>query len=276
MLQCLLNSCTNLTQLDLTSEQLTDEGLNVLLQHGPNITDVRLGWLDLTRSRAGSVAKWQRLWMNATNGLLADLAYLPLRSVQDLGTGGDHDGTLYLPLTPSSQLASLLQQAVSNVKTCPAWRKQPATRILLYTHHYDSNAPISAHQAAQLFSALSPLAAPHLQHPGISIRADFGQQEVQLLAGSLGLGSNLRSLSLRREVIKPSFWPALRQHMPRLNELGLMHQVEVSSMGITAYLCTAAQPCTLYIGPGVLADHIVADLTDSVGVWQLHSAGVPS
>jgi hypothetical protein len=44
MLQRLLSSCTSLTQLDLTSQWVNDEGLDTLLQHGTNITDLRLGF----------------------------------------------------------------------------------------------------------------------------------------------------------------------------------------------------------------------------------------
>jgi hypothetical protein len=92
---------------------------------------------------------------------------------------------------------------------------------------------------------------------------------VQVLARSLG--SSLRSLSLRRGVIKPSFWPTLSQHLPHLKELGLMHKVEVNSMGITAYLHKLTQPSTLYISPDVLDDHMIDDLTDSIDAWQLPS-----
>jgi hypothetical protein len=158
MLKRLLDRCSNLTQIDLTSEVINDERLNILLQHGPNITDVRLGGLVLTRSRADSTCKWQRLWLDATETILAGLAYLPLRSVQELGTGGHDWGTLNLPLLPSSQRqVLLLHQAVSNLKACPAWQKQPATRVLLYTYPWGGNAAIPVSQIAQLLSALSPL-----------------------------------------------------------------------------------------------------------------------
>jgi hypothetical protein len=124
-------------------------------------------------------------------------------------------------------------------------------------------------QAAQLLSALFPLGGPHLQHLGISVNLEFGQQEMQVLADSLY--SSLRSLSLRRGVIKPSFWPALSQHMPHLKELGLMRRVEVSIIGITAYLRALAQPFTLYINADVVAGNTIADLTDNIGAWQLQN-----
>jgi hypothetical protein len=50
--------------------------------------------------------------------------------------------------------------------------------------------------------------------------------------------------------------------------------VEASIMGITAYLCKLTQPFTLYIGPGVVADQLVADLADSVSAWQLQNVSV--
>jgi hypothetical protein len=71
--------------------------------------------------------------------------------------------------------------------------------------------------------------------------------------------------------IKPSFWSALSQHLPHLKELGLMRNVEVNVMGIRAYLRTLPQPCTLHIGPGVWADHTLADLTDSISAWQVQT-----
>jgi hypothetical protein len=271
MLQCLLNSCTNLTQLDLSSQDVDDQGLDVLLQHGTTITDLKLGNLQITLSRADSRCRWQRLCLVGTSGVLAGLAYLPLNSVQELKTG-DSAEALYLPFILSPQLTPLLQQAVSNLKTCPAWQRQPATRVLLLTDLPSRNVDISDSQVAQLFSALSPLGGPHLQHLGISLLTEFGQQEVQVLSRSLG--SSLRSLSLRRGVIKRSFWPALSQHLPHLKELGLMHKVQVSITDITAYLRTLTQPLTLYIGQGVVADHIVADLTDTIGVWQLQGVSV--
>jgi hypothetical protein len=271
MLHCLLDSCANLTQLDLSSQDVNDQGLDILLQHGTNVMDLTLGDVHVNRSWADSTCRWQRLMLEDVHGVLAGLAYLPLRSVQRLGTV-DNDGRLHLPLNPSSDLVPLLQQAVSNLKACPAWQQQPAARILLYTLPWWTYG-FPYEQKPQLFSALSPLGGPHLQHLGISMNTDFGQQEVQVLSRSIG--SSLRSLSLRRGVIKPSFWPALSQYLPHLKELGLMHKVEVNSMGVTAYLRTLARTFTLHVGPGVLADHTVSHLThqlQGVSVQQEYPA----
>jgi hypothetical protein len=271
VLQHLLMSGSHLTQLDLSDQRVDDQGLDILLQHGSNITDLKLGGVDVSNNRADSKCRWQRLWLDDRDPLLAGLAYLPLKSVQELASYNPAE-TLHLAFIPSPQLVPLLQQAVSNLVACPAWQKQPATRVLLYTHILESAATIPDSQVAQLLSALSPLGGPHLQHLAISMNTEFGQQEVQVLARSLGSG--LRSLSLRRGVIKPSFWPALSQHLPHLKELGLVHKVEVNSMGMVAYLRTLAQPFTLYIGPGVLADYIVADLTDTIDAWQMQGVSV--
>jgi hypothetical protein len=276
-LQCLLNSCTNLTRLDLSDllhHCVDDQGFDLLLQHGSSITDLTLGGVDVIRSRADSTCRWQRLQLDVAHTVLAGLAYLPLKSVQELET--DYfAGTLHLPLrniSPSSQLIPLLQQAVSNLVACPAWQKRPFTKVLLYSDAFYGPVGIHDSQKSQLFSALSPLAGPHLQHLAIGTQVDFDQHDVQVLARSLG--SSLKSLSLRRGVIKPSFWPALAQHLPHLKELGLMHKVQVNIMGMVAYLRTLTQPFTLYIGPGVVADHTIADLTVSISAWQLHGVSV--
>jgi hypothetical protein len=266
MLQHLLMGCSNLAQLDL-SQDISDDGLDILLQHGTNITDLALSAVHTTRSWADSTCRWRSLRLRNISKAVAALAYLPLRSVQELGTGGE-DGTLHLPLLPAPQLDLLLQRAASNLAACPAWQKQPATRILLYAHPRCATAEPGI-EVAQLLSALSPLGGPHLQHLGISINADWGQQEVQVLARS-----SLRSLSLRRGIVKPSFWPALSQHLPHLKELGLMHKVEVNMTDITAFLRKLTQPFTLYMGPDVVADHSVADLADSIGAWQLQGVSV--
>jgi hypothetical protein len=264
MLQCLLNSCTNLTELDLQHHQINDQGLDILLQHGTNISRLTLSAVHITRSRADSTCRWQRLRFEHSPDVLAGLAYLPLRSVQELETFVDA-GTLHLQLTPSPQLIPLLQQAVSNLKGCPAWQKQPAGRILFYTFLPET---FSGAQKLQLFSALSPLGGPHLQHLGIAIKGvEYGPQVPQVLASSLG--STLKSLSLHRGIVKPSFWPALSQHLPRLRKLGFAYKVHVSTEGMIAYLHTVAQPFTLCIGPGVLPDQHIADLADSINAPQL-------
>jgi hypothetical protein len=275
MLQCLLSSCTSLTQLDLLQHEVYDQGFDILLQHG-NLTDLKLGEVGITRSRADRPCKWQRLWIGhkLTATVLDGLAHLPLRSVQELGTGLSA-GTLHLPLTdrlhPSHRLP-LLEKAVSNLVACPAWQKQPFTRVLLYTDAEGGTVAISDHEIPQLFEALSPLGGPHVQHLGISLNTEFGQQEVQALARSLG--STLRSLSIRKGVIKPSFWPALSQHLPHLKELGLAYRVKVDITGITAYLRTLTQPFSLYIDEGVLDHHVIADLTGSVDTWQLQGVSI--
>jgi hypothetical protein len=83
------------------------------------------------------------------------------------------------------------------------------------------------------------------------------------------LGSSLRSLSLHRGVIQPSFWPAVSQHLPNLKELKLMHRVRGNIPGITAYLRTVTQPFTLYIGRGILPDNTMSD-----DAWQPHNVCV--
>jgi hypothetical protein len=268
MLQHLLMGCSSLTQLDLTSQDVDDQKLDILLEHGTNLTDVRLGRLCLTRSRAGHTCRWQSLLLVGA-GVLAGLANLPLKSVQELQTTYDSERAMHLPLIPSSQLVPLLQQAASNLGSCPAWQEQPAGRVALYT---DLPVAISKAQKLQLLSALSPLGGPHLQHLSISIKVTYDQQEVQVLGRSLG--STLKSLSLHKGIVKPSFWSALSQHLPHLNKLGFAYTVAVTTVGMSAYLRTVAQPFTLYIGPRVLPDQHIADLVGSIGAGQMQGVSL--
>jgi hypothetical protein len=92
MLQHLLSSCTNLTHIDLTNQLIDDYGLAVLLRYATNVTDVELGYFELAKSRANSTCRWQRLKLETTPSLLEGLAYLPLKSVQDLVTGWEVPG----------------------------------------------------------------------------------------------------------------------------------------------------------------------------------------
>jgi hypothetical protein len=274
-LMSVFSSCGNLTVLDVSSHRnvITDQHLDILLQHGTSITDLTLGEASIPHSRAGSPCSWRKLQLLLPD-IVTNLACLPLRSVQAL-IAGDTEGELHLPLTnrfPSSQLLPLLQQAASNLVACPAWKKQPATRVLLYADASYGRVNIPDGQTAQLLSALFPLAGPDLQRLGISRKTEFGQQEVQALARSLG--SSLKSLSLRRGVIKPCFWPALSQQFPKLKELGLGYKVQVNVVGMVAYLRTAVQPFMLRITAGVFPDDTSADLTASISAWQLQGLSV--
>jgi hypothetical protein len=266
LLQSLLMSCSTLTRINLYADDIGDEVLDILLQYGPNITGVALGDQTITTDRANHPCSWQRLRLGHQHNILAGLAYLPVRSVQELKTTNDAD-MLQLPVSPLSKDLPLLQRAVSNLKACPAWQKQPAARILLYTPDWYIDDIPDMDVITELLSTLSPLRGPHLQQLGISLKVDFGQQEVQVIASSVGRG--LKSLALYGGFIKPSFWPALSQHLPNLRELKLKYTPADDIPGITAYLRTVTQPFTLYIGLGVLPDDTLAH-----DAWQLHNVTV--
>jgi hypothetical protein len=109
-LKSLLTSCANIRVLDLSSIAITDQHLDILLRHGTNITDLTLGDLKPTVSRAGSTCRWQRLWLTWPPDILDGLAYLPLKSVQELKTG-DSAGAVVarysiIPGLPASEISA--------------------------------------------------------------------------------------------------------------------------------------------------------------------------
>jgi hypothetical protein len=79
-LQQVLTSCRELTHLALENGSIDDQGLDVLLQHGTNITHLTLGDSNLTVSKSDRQAPWQELQLPRFT--LAQLAYLPVKSVK--------------------------------------------------------------------------------------------------------------------------------------------------------------------------------------------------
>jgi hypothetical protein len=266
----LLTNCAHLTELDITDPTLNDEGVDVLLKHGIHIQQLTLGRASLTVRRTDSTVGWRRLKLTSVS-ILTQLAYLPLRSVQVLETG-DLPGTLPLaltPLTPSEQRVPLLQQAISNLLTCPAWQKQPASRILLFSDSTPWHAVVNSDsQRVQLFSALTPLGGPHVQHLSLSMAGQLGRGDVEVLARSLG--SSLTSLYLRRGNIQPTFWPALSHHFPSLKRLVIGCNRDIAAYGILPYLKTVRQPFTLCIDPEHWDASATSALTESRDAWGLH------
>jgi hypothetical protein len=272
----LLPICAPLTELDLTDTTLDDEGVDVLLKHGIHIQQLTLGRASLTVRRTDSTVGWRRLKLTSVS-ILTQLAYLPLRSVQVLETG-DLPGTLPLaltPLTPSEQRVPLLQQAISNLLTCPAWQKQPASRILLFSDSTPWHAVVNSDsQRVQLFSALTPLGGPHVQHLSLSMAGQLGRGDVEVLARSLG--GNLTSLYLRRCNIQPTFWPALSQHFPSLKRLAIGRNRGIAVHGIVPYLQTVPKQFTLCMAPDALELSVINELRDCLHAWQLQRVQLSS
>jgi hypothetical protein len=76
LLQQVLTSCTNLTQLSIADSGIDDQGLYVLLTQGTRITDLTLGGTCFTTSMAGWPCSWRELTLSFAT--LQEFAYLPL------------------------------------------------------------------------------------------------------------------------------------------------------------------------------------------------------
>jgi hypothetical protein len=233
LLQQVLTSCTGLTQLTLDNLAINDQGLEVLLTHGTSITDLTLGNTSLTTSKATWACSWRRLVLH--NRTLKELAYLPLKSVQQLRvirhglkvSLGQVDLWLNLPSdTPAAQLPDLLHQATCNLASCPAWAQAPPSKLVLWGHTQG----LTDTQGVQLLQALAPVAGSHVSKLKLCCKMQLGQDEAEAIASSF-VGS-LTSLHLDSATLHDSFWEPLAQHFHNLQELCLGHglMADVSSV----------------------------------------------
>jgi hypothetical protein len=272
-LQHLLITCSTLTQLTL-HRSIDQDGLDALLTHGTRITHFTLNSCSLTASRAHVPCTWKVLRL--TEPSLQQLAYLPLRSVQELRTGwGSPDDTLVLRLnsaTTAAQLPSLSSQAASNLAACPACTKQPRSFIGLQLT--GSPSTLTAQQHVQLFEALAPLRILQLARLTIYSRAlELGSPEVDALVHSLGDG--VRGLEFMGCLLLSCVWGALAQRLPHLQELTLHGGVQTTVADLSSFLGlrSQAQPNSLTINMhwGVLDDAGFAELQAHIAALQLQN-----
>jgi hypothetical protein len=272
----LLSTCTSLTQLDIAGFHIDGQVLDLLLSHCPSITDLTLGATTLDSSRADRQCSWRKLRLRGPReGSLLQLAYLPLRSVQELVEGcGVLLGSLYLPppdAVPAAQLPSLLQHAASNLATCPAWIHAAPARLSLR----GGGQRLAANQ---LFQALAPLGAGHVAEMTIELQGhlQLGSAEMRALASSVGGG--LQTLRLSNCTLLGAFWRALAHHFTHLSYLDLSSEVRLPDVweGVTdiaMYLslrsCSWTQPMLLKISAGVLQLETQLQLEEHVSRWQL-------
>jgi hypothetical protein len=217
-LQHLLISCPGLTELVLNSRIVDQDGLDALLAHGTSITHLTLSYSSLTASRAHVPCSWRRVRLNEPS--MQQLAYLPLRSVQELALGFSwatpHGLCSCLQLsflTPAHtfQLTCMVSQAATNLATCPACTRYPSSVVglgLVSTPFYQT-----PQQFVQLFEAHAPLSAMQLERLSIDSKAlELGSPEVEALAHSLG--DSIKALDLWCCTLVSSFWRPLAQHFP--------------------------------------------------------------
>jgi hypothetical protein len=271
LLQKVLSSCTALTQLTLTCGRVDDQG--VLLTHGTSITDLTLGNTSLTTSKADWPCSWHKLKLRYAT--LQDLAYVPLRSVQELRVTRNGSpwalGQFDLPSrTPAAQLLRLLRQATTNLASCPAWVKAPPSELALVVRV----SGLTAAQGLQLLRALAPVAGRHVTKLRLEAPMQLGQAEVEAIASSFA--GSLTSLHLRSATLHDSFWKPLAQHFPNLQELLLEVGIKADVMSVAMYLAMvscrqSASHQRLHADIGCFYESDATHLQACVAAWGLEN-----
>jgi hypothetical protein len=254
-LAALLAACPALTVLNLELAWLDDEGLEVLLTHGSNITSLNLSSFELQSSFAERACRWKTVKLGLADALV--LARLPLRTVTQLTIGSPNSPLeLDLPLgeVPDAQLPAILHQAATNMASCPAWQAGSKSQISLLGYPgpipkpEDTLTVFDGEQRIQLFEALAPLGGPAVKEVEVSIKGatfQWGRPEVQALARSLG--GQVTSLLLSYCSLQSDFWVALDECFPALTSLHMELRVTCSAPHV-ALFCgarAAGRPFTL-------------------------------
>jgi hypothetical protein len=268
----MLTSCTGLTQLTVLHEGLDDQGLGVLLTHGTSIKDMTLGRTHLTTSKAHWPCSWQKLTLS--DATLPEYAYLPLKSVQQLGNVLSLRqaplGRLPLPGDGEvAQLPSLLHQAATNLASCPGWTKAAPSELELYGPV--SLSGLTSAQRVELLQALAPVAATHVQSLKLEVDMQLGRGEVEVLGNILG--GSLTSLYLGGATLMDSFWKPLAERFPHLQKLYLASTTKTVAVNLAMYLatvsCCSTDVLEISIAEYVLSTEDSLQLKASVEAWGL-------
>jgi hypothetical protein len=206
---------------------------------------------------------------------MKQLAYLPLKSVQELEVGwGSLNNTLLLLLGASdlaSELPSWVSQASGNLAACPACNKQPQPVVGLRLAKLPS--ALTPQQRVHLFEALAPLRVMQLERLSIRSELELSPPEVEALAHSLG--GSIKSLELRECTLVSSFWRPLAQHFPRLEDLTLGDGVKASITDLVFYLGMLSQSrpdsLCIYVNTSILDSTRLAELQAHIAAWQLQN-----
>jgi hypothetical protein len=279
----LLTNCTSLTKLDISSGEVDGQALDVLLTQCTSITDLTLGDTTLDSSRADRQCSWRRLSLQGPGaGILLQLAYLPLKSVQELQ--GVYDTRLDKPVrawldlpspaaaVPAAQLPSLLHQAATNLATCPAWMHAAPSQLALRGAGHE----LAADEQVQLFQALAPLGA-HVTTLVIMLRGELQLDAADVQALATSTAGSLTALSLYNCILPATFWKALAHHFPQLSSLGLCRGVLADATDIGAYLsvqsCSSPQATSmcLTVNKEVLDEKSLEWLEEHLSVWRLQN-----
>jgi hypothetical protein len=174
----------------------------------PNITSLKARQIDAQVSRAGAQCSWKKLILHV-HPALQHIAYLPLKSIQQLGLGpsAETGPDLRVPanLLPHDQLPALLHQAATNLASSSVWQQGHYSEIRFFSYK-----DLSSDERGPLFRALAPLRS----HLVVGAKLDFGGSgsgfgRVELPALQSSLGSQLTSLHLAFCRLGSSVWLAL-------------------------------------------------------------------
>jgi hypothetical protein len=290
-LRSLLGSCPSLTCLDMACHSIDQQGLEALLQLGPNITDLTLSSIQATRDLSGRECKWRWLTLDTQEACnVVYLANLPLRGVERLILNSEESVHLGLPVSavPAPELPGLVRKAALNIASCPAWQKRPSPSLHLFTMATEPGsepfwwAGLLPEVRIPILQALAPLGGPHMQLFSLSSRADgalaVGGAELRSLSSALGPGLNELLLDdncgadhSAGILIEFDFWPALRTCFPALQGL-LLRDVRGSVTEADLIMCSQAssRPITFSLSAGIMEGALDLDyLKSRLTVWGL-------
>jgi hypothetical protein len=287
-LQRLFAACSRLVALNL-NHHIDQEGLDVLLSSGSNLTRLEMGKVSPTRDRSEAVCSWRQVgWVWSDD--LRPWAYLPLGAVHQLTVywpdGEDirlpDQNELWLPVSlcalsdsHDADLPHFLHLAAANLAACPAWQAAgPAVKLGLYTSDRPSFRTASGlgdSLRLQVLEALKPLSSQVQQLSIDMLGFKMGRAEVAALGRACG--SHISSLTFQACYLQRDFWPALWSQLPSLTrlEIGGWHSSAVSgqiSESDLAMFCShAIRPFTLVLS-GALYDEVRGDsLQDCCQLW---------
>jgi hypothetical protein len=273
-LSSLFSRCNHLVYLELRGAILSQEGLDVLLEHGTTITILKVRSIVPEESRAHWACCWRELHFTSLVTLHA-LAYLPLKTVLSLQLGAVRTPAVFeLPVTRvhPDDICDLVRQAALNLAACPAWQNGNRSQILFmedlaatpqWVQYFNS------WQRVQLLQAVAPLGGPHITHVLFDFRGLYfplGQAEVRALAHSLG--GSVASLCFSCCTLRPCFWPAVYQHFPSLCYLRLCSGTEFETYDLAQLCHVSLRPAAVGLEADVY-EQVQMDTEDNPCHWHL-------
>jgi hypothetical protein len=211
--QQVLLACKQLTHLSFGAfRALNQEVVDVLVAYGGHVRSLTAGELLTESSMVGQhwgITDLHLFEPAASN--LHHLARLPLHTVTTLELYRTyHFGLSFLELPWNGGMDGVpeeLRQAAINLAACPAWQRNPASKLGLFgdpawSRHlnlYDEEVndndelvppedSFTQEQALALFEALAPLGGPHVEEVELCVDSpcfDLGQAEVETLGRSV-------------------------------------------------------------------------------------------